>query len=137
MNNKNKQKQFTIIAVIISLLLIILVITATSNPQSSQGEELGISDNVKIEEDTQVVRIISQMGGYTPRVIYANKNIPTTLEIESVNSYGCERAFRLPSLNIYEELPNNGITTFELGSPSNDILGTCSMGMYTFVIKFI
>ena len=137
MNNKNKQKQFTLIAIIISVLLIILVITATSKPQNPKGEELGISENVIIQDNIQIVKVTSQMGGYTPRVIYANKDIPTILEIESVNSYGCERAFRLPSLNIYEELPNNGITTFELGSPNSDILGTCSMGMYTFVIKFI
>ena len=137
MEKRNNQKQFTIITILLSLGLIIFVIWITSNSKSTQEQELGISDNVTIKEDKQIIRVTSQMGGYSPRAIYANKNIPTILEIESVNSYGCERAFRLPSLNIYEELPNNGITTFDLGSPLDDILGTCSMGMYTFLIKFI
>lgn len=137
MVKQKKQTQFTIVAVIVSIALIGIVVWATSNSQSTQKETLGISDNVILKDDKQVIRVKSQMGGYYPRTIYANKGVPTVLEMESVNSYGCERAFRIPSLNVYEELPNNGVTTFELGSPSKDILGTCSMGMYTFIIKFI
>lgn len=96
-----------------------------------------ISSNVVIENNTQIITVTSQMGGYVPKIIYAKSTIPTVLKIESVNSYGCERAFRIPSLNISEELPNNGTTTFDLGSPQEDILGSCSMGMYTFIIKFL
>ena len=61
----------------------------------------------------------------------------TVLEIESKNSYGCERAFRIPSFSISQELPTDGKTTFELGKPSKNITGTCGMGMYTFKINFI
>lgn len=137
MKENSKQKQFTVLAIGISIILVVLVILLTSSSNNPPREQLGISNNVTIQEDLQVIRVTSQMGGYTPRIIYAEKDIPTILEIESVNSYGCERAFRIPSLNISEELPSQGITTFDLGTPNTEILGTCSMGMYTFLIEFI
>ena len=128
-----------VIAILISLVIILLAITAInpSHNQDAQNNTYELSSNVVIEDEKQTIHVTSRMGGYYPQTIYAQANIPTTLIMDSQNSYGCERAFRIPSLNISEILPTEGETTFDLGSPSEEILGTCSMGMYTFLIKFL
>ncbi len=127
-----KNKILIIIAISISLF-IILVVALKSKPEKIQE----VSSNVTIDSGKQIIHIISKPGGYSPRVVYAKAGVPTVLEIESQNSYGCERAFRVPSLKISQELPTDGKTTFDFGIPSKDITGTCSMGMYTFKINFI
>lgn len=137
--SRNISIKFIVISLVISFSLILFTIFVinSSSTKKENGIQNEISSNVIIENDTQIITVTSKMGGYVPKIIYAKSAIPTVLKIESVNSYGCERAFTIPSLNISEELPNNGTTTFDLKSPQKDILGTCSMGMYTFLIKFI
>ena len=135
----NNNQRNTVIAILISISLILLAITGInrSQIQNTQKGTYEISSNVVIKDEKQTIHVISKMGGYSPQTIYAQANIPTTLIMDSQNSYGCERAFRIPSLNVSEILPTEGKTPFDLGSPSEDILGTCSMGMYTFLIKFL
>ena len=135
----NNNQRNTVIAILISISLILLAITGInrSQIQNTQKGTYEISSNVVIKDEKQTIHVISKMGGYSPQTIYAQANIPTTLIMDSQNSYGCERAFRIPSLNVSEILPTEGETPFDLGSPSEDILGTCSMGMYTFLIKFL
>ena len=131
--------KYTLIAILVSLSIILFSISLAnqSNEPNRENDIQGISSNVTIEDNIQTIRVVSRMGGYTPEIIFAQADIPTTLIMDSQNSYGCERAFRIPSLNISEILPTDGEVPFDLGSPKDDILGTCSMGMYTFMIKFL
>jgi plastocyanin domain-containing protein len=133
----NTKTLFTTLSILFAIFIVIFAFSYAKRKSNSKTETFGISENVVMEGGIQKIKVISKMGGYSPKIIYAKSNTPSVLEIESINSYGCERAFQIPSLNIYEELPNNGKTLFELGSPNKDMLGTCSMGMYTFIIKFI
>ncbi len=129
-----KNKILIIIAFSISLI-IILVVALQSKQEKEESKE--ISSNVTVDQEKQVIHIISKAGGYSPKTVYAKAGVQTVLEIESKNSYGCERAFRIPSFSISQELPTDGKTTFDLGKPSKNITGTCGMGMYTFKINFI
>ncbi len=138
--NNEKTNIYIGIALIISFLLIFFAVSSRNDSKSNTrdvNEKKEISENVLLEEELQTVTITSRAGGYTPKITYAKSSVHTILEMNSVNSYGCERAFRIPSLNISKELPNNGTTTFDLGTPEESITGTCSMGMYVFTIKFI
>ena len=132
------------ISIVISLVIVtVLVAVALISKNSPQGTNKPVTNttevsNVKIEDSKQVIYVTSTTGGYSPRKINAKANIKTVLKIESQNSYGCERSFRIPKLNINQILPTEGTTEFELGTPKqgDKLLGTCSMGMYTFTITF-
>ena len=88
-------------------------------------------------EGKQIIEITAS-GGYYPESVDAKAGIQSILRIKSDNAYGCERAFRIPALGVSETLPINGFTDIALGSQQKGttILGTCSMGMYTFNIFF-
>ena len=128
---------FLIVSITIAALVIMF---ALSNDDRKEQEEIKGEKipSVYQEGDTQVIHVVSTSGGYYPQNITANANTKTVLRVESKNSYGCERSFRIPKLDITEILPQQGITEFELGTQEKgeQILGTCSMGMYTFMIKF-
>lgn len=128
---------FVTISVVISILIIMFALYNVERKQEreTKGEEIS---SVSREGDTQIISVVTTSRGYYPRSITAKANTKTVLRMESKNSYGCERSFRIPKLNIKEVLPQQGITEFELGIPEKGekILGTCSMGMYTFTIKF-
>lgn len=124
-----------ITSIIISIALIGVALILINN----KPEVLGDNQSVVVFEDgIQVINVKATSNGYFPQKIEAKANTPTTLRMESENSYGCERSFRIPSLNIIEVLPQEGSTDIDLGSPEKgeNILGSCSMGMYTFTITF-
>ena len=98
-------------------------------------------NNVMSEQDianAQVIEITAH-GGYSPASINATANKPTILRIKTLNTFDCSSSLTIPSLNIRKILPANGTTDVNLGTfESGKILnGTCSMGMYSFEIKFI
>lgn len=135
-----KRTLTTILLITITLITVItifLLIGQRSGPSSVAGTSTP-SNNVKEENGVQIVEVISTGGGYSPRKTTAKANVPTILRLNSKNSYGCERSFRIPSLNVTEILPTEGITEIDLGTPKEggSIFGTCSMGMYTFTISF-
>jgi len=127
-----------------ALLLFIFAVSlflfsCTVNTETS-GEELNTNtEQVTIElEGKQVIDVKAVSGGYLPESINAKAATPSVLRIKSENSYGCERAFTIPQLKIRATLPINGITEIEIGEfePGTRLLGTCSMGMYSFYINF-
>lgn len=115
--------------------LIWFSVSSPKNIQKSVSEE---TSTVSLENDIQIIEVISKSGGYYPSNIVAKAGSDTRLILNSQNSYGCERAFRIPQLNINEILPVDGQTTFDLGIPQkgDEIFASCSMGMYTFRIIF-
>ncbi len=137
-----KKKTLTTISILLVVaVLALLLFSFLSRGNSSKATVVGaeITSNVLEENGLQIIEVISTAGGYSPRKITAKSDIPTVLRLNSENSYGCERSFRIPSLNITEILPTQGVTEIDLGVPQagKNIFGTCSMGMYTFTISFI
>ncbi len=126
-----------LISIIISTTLIGITYLIISNGDKSEvlSEQESV---VTFENGTQIINVKATNQGYYPEKIEAQSNTPTILRMESENSYGCERSFRIPSLDIVEILPQEGTTDIDLGSPEKgeSILGSCSMGMYTFTINF-
>ncbi len=124
-----------IISILLSISLIGLTLIFINNKSKVLGDTQSV---VTFENEIQIVNVKATSKGYFPQKIEAKANTPTILRMESENSYGCERSFRIPSLNIIEVLPQEGSTDIDLGSPANgeNILGSCSMGMYTFTITF-
>ena len=64
-----KNKIFIIIAFSISLIIILVV--ALQSKQEEEGN-IEISSNVTVDQEKQVIHIISKAGGYSPKTVYAN-----------------------------------------------------------------
>ncbi|MBM3706649.1 MAG: hypothetical protein FJW66_09015 [Actinobacteria bacterium] len=111
--------------------------------ETADGEKGGNDTTASTAEDTgdqarQTIVVTATTEGYSPEKINAKAGQPTILVMQSVDAYGCERAFVIPQLKIYKILPENGNTAFDLGVQEKgaSIVGVCSMGMYYFEIFF-
>lgn len=75
--------------------------------------------------------------GYAPTTLHAPAGQPVTLAVVTNSTYGCTRAFVIPSLRIQRILPETGTTMIELPpQPAGTLRFTCSMGMYGGQIQF-
>lgn len=142
-NKSNKQQESVIIngtGILIGVAVIVVigfVFLIGSGNNNSAGVKGASSNVVSTSGDKQIIEVIVQ-GGYSPRTINAKAGVPTIIRMKSDGAYGCERAFRIPSLGISKNLPSSGNTDIEITSQKAGISlrGSCSMGMYSFVINF-
>ncbi|MEP7103285.1 MAG: cupredoxin domain-containing protein [Candidatus Dojkabacteria bacterium] len=120
------------IFVVVVTISIIAYLTITNRNSSSVAGSTSI-----IEGDNQIVTIKAK-GGYSPNVITAKANENTILRVTTNNTFDCSSSLRIPSMNLTKLLPSNGNTDIALGAhaPGTEITGVCSMGMYSFKIKF-
>lgn len=141
----------TSIAIIISALLIVGAIFFTSNKNSEPKEKPAkisqqsetVINNVSVVpastqggDNKQIIEIRAK-GGYTPRKSIAKSGMPTILRINTNGTFDCSSSIRIPSMNIYKNLPQSGITDIDLGVSNPGVLnGSCGMGMYPFQIEF-
>jgi plastocyanin domain-containing protein len=81
---------------------------------------------------------IEAKGGYSPKVSTAKAGIPTKLVIKTDGTYDCSSSLVILSVGYQKILPQTGEETIDLGTPEagTPLQGTCSMGMYNFVINF-
>ncbi len=123
----------TIIVTIASTVALILVISnaGTSPVNESAGQAI-------VVDDTQVVEIKAK-GGYSPRVTTAKAGIPTIIKVTTAGTFDCSAALTIPALGYSKHLPPSGITTIEVPAqqPNTVIQGICSMGMYSFAVRFV
>lgn len=93
--------------------------------------------NVEIKEGIQYVTIEAR-GGYFPKVSTAKAGIPTKLIIKTNGTYDCSLSLVIQSIGYKKILPQTGEEIIDLGIPetSTPLQGTCSMGMYNFIINF-
>ncbi len=76
--------------------------------------------------------------GYNPPNSRAPAGQPVQLNLTTNHTYSCTRAFVIPALNMFQVLPDTGVTTLELPpQPDGSVLYyTCSMGMFGGQIEF-
>lgn len=123
-----------------SILLVFLFVIYISGKVTSTSA--GISESSAqsklLDDGRQLVEIVAK-GGYNPRVITAKAGIETVLKVESRQTFDCSSSLVIPSLRLRKNLPPTGFTEIILPAQSagSQINGTCSMGMYGFVIKFV
>jgi len=94
------------------------------------------ANNVTIVDGQQIVEITAR-GGYQPRKSYAKAGIPTIIRFSTNGTFDCSSSVRIPSLNVYKNLPQTGKTEIDIGAQQISTLkGSCGMGMYPFEIEF-
>jgi sulfite exporter TauE/SafE len=79
-----------------------------------------------------------QNDGYFPTTLKAPANKALALKLITNKTYSCARDFVIPSLDVYQLLPDTGTVQVNLPpqKPGTRMNFTCSMGMYTGVILF-
>ena len=116
--------------------------TPTATDKSKAKNEIEKTLN-KVTIDKSVKKASSQIieitakGGYTPRKSIAKAGIPTILRLNTNGTFDCSSSVRIPSLDIFKNLPQSGTTDIDLGIQNVGTLnGSCGMGMYPFEIQF-
>ncbi len=132
-------------SIILAVLLIGGTLYFTSRNSTSSGSQTGATqkvgsipiENSVIQDGVQYITINAQ-GGYSPRMSVAKSGIPTKLIVKTNGTYDCSSSLVIRSLGYRNILPKTGETTIDAGTPKagDTLQGTCSMGMYNFLVTF-
>ena len=128
-------KSSIILSIGVVLIAGAIHLRSTANFKSADAGTSG--NNVTYQDDQQIIAITAK-GGFTPSNTVAKAGMPTTLKITTNGTFDCSASLVIPSLNYEKLLPTTGLTEIEIPAQEKGktISGTCSMGMYSFSIKF-
>ncbi len=105
--------------------------TDSSDNSGTQNKGSSDSQSASVVNGKQEVTINLTDKGYDPAKIKIKKGVPVTVKLVTNDTYGCIRAFVVPSLNIQKVMPKTGEDSFEFTpTEAGTISFTCSMGMY-------
>lgn len=123
--------------IIISALLIGIGVVVLSGSSKDVSKSATGVQNSEIRDGIQYI-MINAKAGYSPKVSMAKAGIPTKLIIKTNDTYDCSASLVIKSLNYQKILSRNGEEIIDIGTPvaGTPLRGTCSMGMYNFVINF-
>lgn len=123
-----------ILSVLVGVLVIGGAVVFSQKPEGS-GQ---VVQNVSMEGEKQIIEIDAK-GGYSPKLTAAKAGVPTVLRLKTNGTYDCSSAVTIPSIGFRKNLEAAGVTEVEI--PANVAQGTlegvCSMGMYSFSVKFL
>lgn len=93
--------------------------------------------NVTTVDEKQVI-VLTAKGGYSPKVTTAKADTPTVIKMVTKGTFDCSSSLSIPKLGYQTNLSPTGETSIDVpAQPKGTMLeGVCSMGMYTFSIKF-
>ena len=122
---------FVAAAVVVSVVAVILVIHGGTKPGDTSRA------NVSSANGSQVIEI-SAKGGYSPQETTAKANLPTVLKIKSNGDFDCSSSLTIPKIGYQTNLPPSGETVVDVPpqKAGSTLTGLCSMGMYSFTIRF-
>ena len=145
LSQNNSQKLMKVSA----LIIIILGISMASRGIALSGFKMpaiyennnvtqsdGMNNQAEIVGDKQIVTISANNRGYTPRVVYIQKNFPTEFIIEGDSINSCNNEIIIPSLNIKKKL-SSGSNNILFVSQNEDIKYSCWMGMKRGTLKVV
>ncbi len=110
----------------------------TRNLISSNSDSVPVSESPQPAATDSSIFLSVKNDGYFPRTLSAPADKALTLNLVTNQTYSCARDFVIPSLNVYQLLPDTG--TMQVSIPAQPkgttLFFTCSMGMYTGQIVF-
>ncbi len=139
--NENSESKITIylFLIVIGIILFLFFKGVSTKPTENTNEQSQVVVKPKKVETEGVQYLdLTAKGGYAPSVINAKAGIETIVRIKTSSTFDCSSAFTIPKLNIRKNLPPTGTTDIAIGAQSKGtkLLGTCSMGMYSFNMNF-
>ena len=106
------------------------------NNTAKQPNPTGNTSKATIENGVQVINMTANASGYTPSVLYVQKNVPVKWVINGEQLTSCNNAIVVPSMDIEKKLESGeNIINFTPGD--KDINFSCWMGMIGGVIKVV
>ncbi len=110
-----------------------IIRTSVMNTDEKNTDVAGIST-----DGFQEVIIKAENTRYISSVKSIKAGTPVRLKLVTNKTYGCSRAFTIPSLNISKILPETGEEIIEFTpNSSGELFYSCSMGMYTGSLTII
>jgi len=89
-----------------------------------------------IKNGVQIIKMTANSNGYTPTVLYVQKNMPVKWIITGKELTSCNYQLIVPSLQIQKQL-KSGDNVLNFTPKDGDINFTCGMGMLNGVIKVV
>ena len=89
-----------------------------------------------IKDGVQTITMIADNNGYTPNVLYVQKNMPVKWVINGTQLNSCNGQVVVPSLDIQKNL-QSGQNVIEFTPSAGDINFSCSMGMIRGLIRVV
>lgn len=121
----------------IGLIIGIGIVFLGGSKGGSETASTQSGQNIEIRDGIQYITIDAK-GGYSPQVSSARADIPTKLIVKTNGTYDCSSALVIRSVGFQKVLPQTGEEIIDIGisQAGTSLQGTCSMGMYNFVIEF-
>ncbi len=127
-----------------AILLAIAALTAgmyfgaRTNNASRNIPEKPVVKNDAVNTDGKQIIEISVKGGYSPKVSTAKAGVPTVIRLITNNTFDCSSSISIPSIGYRKNLPRTGTTDVDVPVQiaGTKLHGSCSMGMYSFVVNF-
>lgn len=121
----------------LGLIIGIGIIFLGDSKNGSETVSTHPGQNVEVRDGVQYITIDAK-GGYSPRVSSAQADIPTKLIVKTNGTYDCSAALVIRSIGYQKVLPQTGEEIIDIGTSQagSSVRGTCSMGMYNFVVNF-
>lgn len=102
---------------------------------NNEDKNLNITKPI-IKDGVQIINITADSKGYTPNVLYVQKNTPVKLIIDGKSLNYCNNEIVFSSLNIQKKL-ESGENVIEFTPTDKDINFSCWMGMIRGYIKVV
>lgn len=144
--NKNSSKRILKIS---GALVIVLGLIMTNRGLAIAGLNLPLSDltaigkskttmvaKAQLENGVQIVRMTANNRGYTPNVLYVQKDIPVKWIVEGEQINSCNNQIIIPDLNLKKKL-SAGENIIEFTPREQDLNFSCWMGMIRGVVKVV
>ncbi|MEG0306740.1 MAG: sulfite exporter TauE/SafE family protein [Clostridium sp.] len=107
-----------------------------SSAQNNSPNKEVTSNKAVISNGKQVVKISATRSGYSPSVVYIQKNIPTEFIVDGENITFCNNQLIISSMNVSKDL-SSGENIIEFTPGDKDINYSCWMGMLKGTIKVV
>jgi plastocyanin domain-containing protein len=125
-----------IIALAVGIILIggAFWLVSTKHQEGSVDTEI---PTATIVDGNQYVDITAK-GGYSPRIVIAKAGVKTVLRITTNGTFDCSASVVIPKLSYQKFLQSSGIAEIPITSEqaTGTLQGLCSMGMYSFQVRF-
>lgn len=96
----------------------------------------GMPVAAQVVDGRQEITMQASAQGYSPNYFTAQSGQPIRLKLITHETLSCSRLFTIPNLGIEQQLPLTGETVIDLpAQPTGEVFFTCSMGMYSGLIK--
>jgi plastocyanin domain-containing protein len=130
-------KYFIIVLVVAIIGVGGIFVISNKDSKTSTSFNAQEGNNVQVIDGKQIIYIEAK-GGYSPKKTIAKADMPTVLEIKTNGTIDCSTSLIIQDIGYRGSLKPTGVEKIDIKPQSKGTIlkGICSMGMYSFQIKF-